>query len=422
MAQRSFISRQRGITLMEIMISMGIALIGIMGIMAMMPLAATNLSKGIEADAASTFGRGALHQLTSRDIIQGEWITSAVDNNGNFRLDNNDNALLDRWEPDHPLRVARSFCFDPQHLGEYAAFAGESNLPSLVNVSPTSVGMPYFGFNNEPGYSHPRMFRASLPMFPGTASVRPIIPALADHICEGQDDLAFERPKDNTLPPLQTFSRFNDVNPNADDWQKAPRLRQSHGRFSWMATVVPEIDNGGAIGDEFRRLSIVVFHDRIIDPSLGPTQTGVDHQELLFDVILVGGGVAGGDVTLVTRPGRPEADLQEIRQGDWIMLGGTVFTASLPQQFRWYRVVDSSANSLERQDYDGRTVFSREVTLVGPDWMRPEWLGYDMSQSPADNANLNTANASHYMRTQATWVRGVVSVLEKNIAVDAHDH
>jgi hypothetical protein len=397
---------RRGITLMEIMISMGIVLVGIVGIMAMMPLAARNLREGIESDVASTFGRGALHQITSRDVIDGDWIVVDVVN-----------QRLDRLADNHAIRINSSFCFDPLYLGEHVAFVGENNLPGVL---PTTGSLPYYPFQGEPAHSHPRMFRASLPLVPTVSgNLRPMVTALARQMCESQDDLAFSQPKDKTLPPLQSYNRLDDF--PSDAWEAAPRLRQSQGRFSWMATIVPEIDAAGAVNDEFRRLSIVVFHDRVIDPSLVPTQFGpqIKHQELLFDVVFLSGGIAGGDVRLVTRPGRPGADLGEIRRGDWIMLGGTVTNATFQQQFRWYRVVDSSSNTLTTQDYNGDDVFTRDFTLVGPDWMRFEWLTYDMNSSPADN--LNNANGPA-TRTQATWVRGVVSVLEKNVGVDPHDH
>ena len=406
---------------MEIMISMGIALVGIMGIMALMPMAANNLGKGIEADAASTFGRGALHQITSRDMINGDWI--AVDQNGD----------LGRVFDNFGARSQRSFCIDPLYVGRHYE---DLSINTTTGVMPywdwkpihgvdwvfdTTVADWYLNATYVDYYSQPRMLRASLPQFPSRPNVRPIVTALAQQICESQDDLAFERPKDATLPPLQVYDRLRD--PPSDGSSVpirdiAPRLRQSEGRFSWMATVVPEIDSRGNVTDEFRRLSIVVFHNRVIDPAVAPNSP--EQQEIVFDVNLDGGGIAGGDVTLIARPGRA-SDLSEVRQGDWIMLGGSVFNANpkfqvLQQQFRWYRVVDTASETV------GRT---RAVTLVGPDWTRSEWRGYNPNRSPADNANLRnwgSPGETHYMRTQATWVRGVVSVLEKTVGVHAHDH
>ncbi len=184
-----------------------------------------------------------------------------------------------------------------------------------------------------------------------------------------------------------------------------------------MATVVPEIDNNATISDEFRRLSIVIFHDRVIDPAINQFAPSDGDQELLFDVILLGSGIAGGDVRLMTRPSRSGSadDLSELRVGNWIMLGGAVVPAVngvFRQQFRWYRVVDMAATTSVMTDYNGTRVWTRDVTLVGPDWIRPEWLNYKMDESPEDNLmNYGT------MRTQATWLRGVVSVLEKTVVV-----
>ncbi|MEO2008725.1 MAG: hypothetical protein ABGX22_08620 [Pirellulaceae bacterium] len=395
---------QRGITLMEIMISMGVALVGIMGIMSLMPLAAVNLSKGVQADAVSTFGRGALHDFTAREMIHGDWI--AVDNaNQLFRLPEAD-----------ARRTRASFCIDPLYMASHTAFA----FASLPTVATTADTMPYYDLSGdlsaEPPYSQPRMFRCAPPRVSTGTDKFPISTALAQHVFTSHDDLSFVRPNDRALPPVQTYNRINDTNP-ADAWENAPRLRQSKGRFSWMATVVPEIDNNATISDEFRRLSIVIFHDRVIDPAINQFAPSDGDQELLFDVILLGSGIAGGDVRLMTRPSRSGSadDLSELRVGNWIMLGGAVVPAVngvFRQQFRWYRVVDMAATTSVMTDYNGTRVWTRDVTLVGPDWIRPEWLNYKMDESPEDNLmNYGT------MRTQATWLRGVVSVLEKTVVV-----
>jgi hypothetical protein len=76
-----------------------------------------------------------------------------------------------------------------------------------------------------------------------------------------------------------------------------------------------------------------------------------------------------------------------------------------------------AASTLEETDYKDKQVWTRDVTLVGPDWSRPEWLGYDMTASPEANLNINNNNKGIMMRTQATWLRGVVSVLEKTVVV-----
>jgi hypothetical protein len=393
---------------MEIMISMGVALVGILGIMSLMPLAAFNLSKGVQADAVSTFGRGALHDFTARDMIHGDWIV--VINNQLTRMEESD-------PPPNPLRPRVSFCLDPLYLASHTALA--FSLSSLPTVATTAGSMPYYRIDpSEPAYSQPRMFRCAPPRISTGTDKFPISTALAQHVFTSHDDLSFERPKDRALPPLQTYNRIDDTNP-ADIWENAPRMRQSHGRFSWMATVVPEIDNHANISDEFRRLSIVIFHDRVIDPAINQFAPSDGDQELLFDVMFHGGGflggIAGGDVRLVTRPGRPSDDLGELRVGNWIMLGGAVVPAVngvFRQQFRWYRVVDMAATTSVMNDYNDNRVWTRDVTLVGPDWRRLEWLNYKMDESPEDNWNNYGT-----MRTQATWLRGVVSVLEKTVVV-----
>jgi hypothetical protein len=408
--------RQHGITLMEIMISMGVALVGIVGIMALMPLAAHNLSKGVEADAASTFGRGALHDFNARNMIAVDWIAVDPANNRAARLG-----------PTHASRVNASFCIDPLYMASHTyLFERRYELQNAGSfpVMPTSTAgrLPYSILDtSESGLSQPRMLRASLPF---VDDLRPLPLPVAERIFVGQDDLAFERPDDDTLPPLQAYNRIDDVTAT-DVWQSAPRMRQARGRFSWMATIVPEIDtgvfDGVTVSDEFRRLSIVIFHDRVIDPTIDPVAGPAKAQhELLFDVVLIGGGVGGGDMHLVSRPERGvlgRDDLGQVRQGNWIMLGGSVLksgSVGAISQFRWYRVVDTATTTTSVEDYNGNTVYVRPVTLTGPDWTRSEWTRatYDVTKSPDKNLTDNDVT-----RTQATWLRGVVSVLEKNVVI-----
>ena len=101
---------------------------------------------------------------------------------------------------------------------------------------------------------------------------------------------------------------------------------------------------------------------------------------------------SGGDMTLVTRAGRGVDDLR-LRSGDWIMLSTnkTVATGVTVPVHQWYRVV----NVGEKPDATAPAPYSRDVTVVGPDW------DYDPT-----------------VLTQATIVRGVVEVLEKTIRLE----
>src|SRR5204863_2990169 len=77
----------------------------------------------------------------------------------------------------------------------------------------------------------------------------------ADMIFQFDDDLSVDvNKKDQSQPAMQIFSSF----PNT----ATPSKRQSDGRMSWMATLVPKIDMySGNASDEFI-LSVIMFYDR----------------------------------------------------------------------------------------------------------------------------------------------------------------
>src|SRR2546430_2298076 len=72
-----------------------------------------------------------------------------------------------------------------------------------------------------------------------------------------------------SMPAMQILSPF----PNS----MTPSKRQSDGRLSWMATLVPKIDMySGSASDEFI-LSVVMFYDRPTDLRLSnPTGNQFD--------------------------------------------------------------------------------------------------------------------------------------------------
>jgi hypothetical protein len=100
-----------------------------------------------------------------------------------------------------------------------------------------------------------------------------------------------------------------------------------------------------------------------------------------------GGGVNGGEVTL--RATNSQAELDGISQNSWIMLAGN--TSSGAPDFKWYRV-------LAADEILGSGPWTRNLTLAGADWQRPEW-------------GAGTV-------TQATIMPHVVGVFEKTIRLE----
>jgi len=197
--RRYALSLRRGVTLIELMFSIGILLVGLLGVAALIPLAGWEIGRGLTADRMAAAGRNAVHEFDIRNMRRPEmW---ANYDHSQFIL--GDNEL--------------SFCIDP--LGR--------KLDKLRFPSPAA------------GAS---MRRISLFERPGSS--RPMDQGLAERIFMARDDLAVDRPDDPTLPPQHPPGT-------------ATRQRPYNGSFSWFATLVRQVP-----GSEEFVLSIVVLEDR----------------------------------------------------------------------------------------------------------------------------------------------------------------
>ena len=201
---------RRGVTLLEVLFAIGIASIGILGVMATMLIAGKHAADGARFDAADRVGRNAVRDFHIRGFNratgqQGTW--AAVPVNG------------------------QAYCLDPVYVAENGTATPACWFPAF---DPAIV----------PG---PRMPRISIRAMPGDQSVAPLPPIgaeFADSIFVARDDLIFMEPTDKTLPPVQHFG-------------SATEARSSTGALSWFATVESnDYSHGSGIAN------IVVCHRR----------------------------------------------------------------------------------------------------------------------------------------------------------------
>ena len=152
------------------------------------------------------------------------------------------------------------------------------------------------------------------------------------------DELAFDKPAEATLPPAQQFGPGS--------------RRQAEGNYSWFATIAPVTTMVGAVSDSYY-LSIVVVNRR---NRLFPIN---QHDEALASIpenYFHADGYRGGDVTLVGGL----AEELNVKTGQWVML---MRNWGASQWVRWYRVVGAdAAPNLNAGQWE------LEVTLEGPDW------------------------------------------------------
>jgi hypothetical protein len=319
--------------LLEVLFSIGVALIGLLGVAALLPLAVHYMGRGSVADNAAIFGRSAVSAFKARQMLRPTmWAASNLDPN--------------------IVGIPPSFCIDPLYISR-SGNTGPSLFPAVRVYSP----------------EEPRMARVTLRIAPGG----PPLPAIvAEEWFMLTDQHVYKRQPDRTSLPEPFISSGK---------------RQYDPNLSWFATLTPIVSPAGGFNDsDLYLLSIVVVESRDLRTDITLNENRNDRPiERVVDVLFPTGDWAGGSVVLVTRPNRPESDV-EVRPGDWLMLGGRLKKAGSPAVFRWYRVLSADRDS---------TGPSREVVLHGTDW-----------------------DPNAVLKTQATILNGVTAVFEKIVRIE----
>ncbi len=352
----------RGLTILEVLFSIGVVVIGVLGILVVLPVAGYQTQKGLIADRAAELGKMAVREFDVRGMRRpDQW------------LGYNAMAPPPGWVSVTPTTGA-SYAIDPMFFAQNATTAGFSAFPY---TDPPNMGLI-------------RMPRITLRAAPGA-----VVPMTLEHaasVFRSPDDLVFERPDDRTLGPIQQFGTNN-------------QKRQIAGHYSWMATLVPKLDRTSQTHDpNLYVLSVVVFYRR---PGGLPMDDEHERVAIIQPGQFYSGGINGGDVQLTTRPGRPETDL-DVQKDNWILLsrlipampdpdgpGPQLATAARPLH-RWYRVVAADSEAEPVPPLPAST-WTRNVTLDGPDW--------DITSVPVTP-------------TQATLIPSVVAVFEKTIRLE----
>ncbi len=436
---------RQGISVLEVLIAIGVATIGLLGVIAMIPYGANQAKLARIQDRAAQVGRNAFREFEVRKMsdpntwrgstfasgtphFQGVTRTNYVnsstvrDSFGTFYGDTSDEYL-------------RAFCIDPRFVAEYSNFNVSSDSPNrLSGMTSANYAFPYPGLdtgitptpNADANIVH--MQRISLAAAGFISGGVPEIMTLAqsDAIFISPDDVRFARPGDDapvlplslddkTLPPFQLNDAGNGWNP-----ANASTARSSEGEFSWLATLVPNTETGA--GRAMYTLTVVVFYkreltrdldnERVVDILHGTSGPPANANYTTF----FGDGIGGGDVGLVCRrtfsnpPNPPtyRADDVDVKRGDWVMLTRLLPFTSVPRPtlHRWYKVIAvdaeiASANSTTVPGYDPPLPVRpmRYVTLQGPDWPIP-------------------ANRTSTYETQVTIVKNVVAVFEKTVRLE----
>ncbi len=368
--------RRRGLSYLEVLIASGIALTGILGLLAIYPVAIMNLRKGQTVDVAAAIGPSAINSVSALHVDDPTW-----------------------WIASTPIQPTDCLCIDPRFVASVASWdATQSDptlFPSVAMSSPLDARMRRVTlWSGAPGNPKPAMSSQH-----------------ARLLFKSQDDLLFERAtQPNTMKSLTHYTTWPHPPPAerpqpVDRESPAVQFYADNGKlqrrdyfadFEAIYTLVPQTDfsSGTFASTGYYDLSAVIFRERA--PDLTKILTaGSDpnfvEDERVCDVMFHTPGYNGGDVTATIRAGRPESDLN-VAQTSWALVSGvetvtnnsfTPPVVGLRPVFQWYRVTAFS------EVYGGK----RDLTLDGPDWFP------------------NTSNL------RITFVSGVVSVFTERMQV-----
>ena len=453
-----------GLTLAEVLISMGILVVGLLGVASLFPVGGHYMQQGDIADRAGAIAQAALDDAIVRGHLNpGNWFCLDIDlvkNGANGILPSSvvealrDGIVRSKSNQDGGLGnrylngfYGATYVIDP--LGMAAVL--EEGLPAYQTLSPpnriwqgttessrvrrfpatdSDIPLSWSPWSlQQPGFATWPIRRVSTTIDPNrfnNTSYKFQSPA-AKKLFTTSDDLALIMPGNGDDPTRGRWATWSNGS--------APlaAARQSRGDYSWIVSVSPGSSEArdalATQPDAYQYdVSVVVFYKRV----LGHGYAGALEAERLVQAKVVSTGTAGGELLLERfYPSSPPVGLpsgaadepnlspfEDLRAGEYIMLTGPHphSTDNRPMLFsQWYRVVTIEDSG--RSILDGTTTeqqLNREsrvlVSLRGPDW---PWQPAT-SQSGADLSDNVLSND-----LRVTIIPGAVAVHTKTMRLES---
>ncbi len=291
--------QRSGVSLLEVLISIGVIAIGIFGVAALIPVAQLKVAEGTSRDRQAAFGPSAAADFRVRMGSPKDWALVGTSN----------------LQPHVPLAspymnaaqmqtiLGRGgFCIDPMGVVESGVTGVDSyKFPWNAPATPTDFGMQ----------------RLSLASFQNLAPAARV--SLARDMFLLKDDIVVDLPDDQALQPRRQYF--------LDAATQRPLSPVSNASLSWFATL-----SRTALGSQDFVLSIVVVKTRV--PALGAVEENFAIAQSPF-----GGEVMLSHTTPLMANQISAADLQI---GDWILLAKALDPASnVPANivYRWTQII-----------------------------------------------------------------------------------
>lgn len=406
-----------GVSLVEVIFSIGVILIGLLGVMSILPLAGNRAQDSISLSVGSAFADSVFQRLKSERYFSNSRLVAVDEVDPAFAPPTDTFRTLFLPSPlsvpnqlscNNPIQP---FCIDPLFVSGSGYFAGSP--PSAFNrvqFGSYSVRFfPFYALSHDPTTdpSAPQTMMETVPFDFSRLPMRRVGITLrnatafldveqAFHIVESGDDVPFVRPTDRSKSAfIQGLPTILDSNDNTlQSWQRYGS-RIPTGEFTWIATVVPQL------GNRFASVSVVVIRKRqrtlLVPDRVAVNPQGNATDERLAYVRSATGfsGGAGGVVELVSS----DKTVSRLVSGDWLMLSANSATGPV---HRWYRV---SAVDAEAQ-FSFASAASLSLNATDPAVARPIWR---------QQVYLDGPDFPFPAITFATLIEGVVSVSEQTV-------
>jgi type II secretory pathway pseudopilin PulG len=333
-------SRRRGISLMEVLISMFVLAIGLLGVAALIPAGRHEIVEATKLETAAMVGRNAFRDLQTRGYLNpNRWVNSGGTN-----------------------------VYTPTSATPFTVNTGASDQVAYA-IDPLGLTAP--AGNYPPQFPFPATGTTPPPLL----RIAPSAPSSNAHACfdtifRSSVDLSTSQNKTNKdLPPNQEFYR----DPTTD----APLRRQSVGNYSWLATITSDPSRSAISGDV--NVAVAVFYKRDMSKA-GAGEQDLESTAYTFplETDMYPGGdkdvrmvrmPSGGEVEIRDLPNDASGKLKALKPGQWIMFAGSREESNPPTPvkqlnfYRWYRVLSAAKPA---ENIDG--VMTQLVTLAGQDW------------------------------------------------------
>jgi hypothetical protein len=319
-AHRPLVSR-RGISLMEVLVSIFILSIGLLGMAALLPLGQMSLLESTKSDRSGACGRAALRDIQVRRMLDYRYW---------FWQDG-------VWSP-NPSPPPAVISEDQNAVNTFV-----ESSPFVIDPLGRAKNLPFI-FGNV-------LLRRTFSPTP----LPPTSPHATRPTIDGQayfwsDDLPFDAPKNSTARPTLVTSGGSVV---------------SEGNYSWFFTVEPAATEISLPISQRRlfNVSVVVCYKRNFDPNSLNSAEG-EHVATINDNNTIpagfpGMGIGGGTVILANSSlsNNPKVNVKE---NQWVMLYHADPTTPELNRCNWYRVVGVG---MDVPSPNGPT-----LSLSGPDW------------------------------------------------------